>query len=197
MRYKQILFPLLGLVLTAVMASCGGRECTPKPVGYIRMDLPEKQYETYDNANLPFSFDKATEAEVVLKKDTRRLKWVDLNYPQYNAMVFLSYISMRGPNDLRGQVDTSYHLMKKHFDYASGVDEQQFFNAPDHVYGTTYKIKGQNVASTYQFWVTDSTHHFLRGALFIDCTPNNDSLAPVLNYLQEDIERLIETVKWK
>ena len=62
---------------------------------------------------------------------------------------------------------------------------------------TTYHLKGQNVASTYQFWATDSTRHFLRGSLYIDCTPNNDSLAPVLTYIQEDINHLIESIRWR
>ena len=197
MKNRHILLTVLMLLLTTLLAACGHNDYTPKPVGYIRIDLPEKHYETYDDARLPFTFEKASDAEVVWKKDNARSRYVDLTYPQFHGVVFLSYNALRGREELKGQIDTSYHLLKIHFDHSSGLDEQQFFNEPDHVYGTTCQIKGQNVASTYQFWLTDSTHHFLRGALFVDCTPNNDSLAPILEYLQSDIQHLIETVKWK
>lgn len=197
MKNKRIHLTLMLIMLTTLIGACGRNSYTPKPVGYIRFDLPEKNYETYDDARLPFTFEKASEAEVVWKKEDRRHRWLDINYPQYHGVVYLTYNAMRGSEDLKGQIDTSYRLMKIHFDYSSGLDEQQFFNEPDHVYGSTYLIKGQNVASTYQFWLTDSTRHFLHGALFIDCTPNNDSLAPILEYLQSDIQHLIETVKWK
>ena len=81
--------------------------------------------------------------------------------------------------------------------FSSGVDERQFVNVDEHVYATTYRISGQNVASTFQFWATDSVSNFLRGSLYIDCVPNNDSLAPVLEYLQQDVVHLIETLKWR
>ena len=81
--------------------------------------------------------------------------------------------------------------------FSSGIDENRFVDRPHRVSGTTYHLKGQNVASTYQFWATDSNRHFVRGALYIDCTPNNDSLAPVLEYIQEDINHLIETIRWR
>ena len=94
-------------------------------------------------------------------------------------------------------MDTSYRFVEDNFHYSSGVDENTFVDRKHRLYGTTYHLKGQNVASTYQFWLTDSTSHFLRGALYIDVTPNNDSLAPVLTYLQEDIDHLIESVRWR
>ena len=94
-------------------------------------------------------------------------------------------------------MDTSYKFLETHFNYSSGIDEQQFVDPTHRIYGTTYRLKGQNVASTYQFWVTDSTRHFLRGSLYIDCTPNNDSLAPVLTYIQEDMNHLIESIRWR
>ena len=65
------------------------------------------------------------------------------------------------------------------------------------VYGTTYRLRGSRVASTYQFWVTDSVNHFLRGALYLNKVPNNDSLAPVLEYIQADMDHLIETLRWR
>jgi len=53
------------------------------------------------------------------------------------------------------------------------------------------------VATPYQFFLTDSTHHFFRGALYYDATPNQDSLAPVNAFLLEDIQHILNTFRWK
>ncbi|MBR4738466.1 MAG: gliding motility protein GldD, partial [Bacteroidales bacterium] len=79
----------------------------------------------------------------------------------------------------------------------SGVEEQGYEDAKNKVYGTVYYLKGTKVASTCQFWLTDSSRHFLRGALYLNITPNNDSLAPVIDYMQADIEHLVETLRWR
>lgn len=184
--------------VAAVLLSCmGGETPTPKPKGYVRIDFPEKHYQEYDTSALPFVFERADDATVEVKKNERRLKWVDIKYPAYDGVIFLSYIPLRSAGDLAGEVDTSYKLLSKHFDFSSGIDERVFENAAERVYATTYRLKGKNVASTYQFWATDSVGHFLRGSLYIDCVPNNDSLAPVLEYLQRDLDHLLETLRWR
>ena len=185
------------LPLVVLFAACGEGSYTPKPKGYMRVDLPAKAYTAYDTAALPFTFERAAAASAELKRNEARLKWVDLKYPDLNGVIFLSYIPLRKPSDLAGEVDTSYQLLSKHFGFSSGVDERVFVNPESKVYATTYRLEGQNVASTYQFWATDSVRHFLRGSLYIDCVPNNDSLAPVLEYLQADIDHLLETLHWR
>lgn len=196
MKHLRTLLPSL-LAAVMFMAACGGGNETPKPQAYLRIDLPPHTYIGCDTAALPFTFEYSDQSNIVWKKDLRSEKWLDLTYPQHKGYVFLTYKSLRGPQELRGQVDTSYKFLETHFNYSSGIDEQKFVDPVHHIYGTTYRLKGQNVASTYQFWVTDSTHHFLRGSLYIDCTPNNDSLAPVLTYIQEDMNHLIESIRWR
>jgi hypothetical protein len=53
------------------------------------------------------------------------------------------------------------------------------------------------VATAHQFFLTDSTKHFLRGALYFDATPNEDSLRPVNAFLQAEMKHLIQTFRWK
>ena len=184
--------------LLVSFASCGGGgDYTPKPQAYLRIDLPAHEYEVCDTAALPFTFERSREATVVMKKGRQGEKWLDVRYPKYKGFVFLTYKPLKGTGDLAGQVDTSLKFLETHYSYATGIDESQFVDRTNRLYGTTYHLKGQNVASTYQFWLTDSTRHFLRGSLYIDCTPNNDSLAPVLTYIQEDINHLIESIRWR
>lgn len=170
---------------------------TPKPQAYLRIDLPPHSYTLCDTAALPFTFEQSSLSQIEWKKAKAGEQWFTLTYPKYKGYVFLTYKNIRGPQELRAQVDTSYQFVEGHFSFSSGVDENQFVDRPHRLYGTTYHLKGQNVASTYQFWVTDSTSHFLWGALYIDCTPNNDSLSPVLTYIQEDMNHLIESVRWR
>ena len=123
--------------------------------------------------------------------------WLDINYPQWDGVVFLTYRNLRSPDSLRSQVDESLRFLEQHYQVASGIEEQGYEDSEHDVYGTVYYLKGSKVASTCQFWLTDSTHHFLRGALYLNVTPNNDSLAPVIDYIQADIEHLVETLRWR
>lgn len=197
-RIEKILLVVVcgAALLTGAACSRGGNE-TPKPQAYLRIDMPEPAYTLCDTAVLPFTFERSNLSQLEWKKVTPREKWFTLVYPKYKGYVFLTYKAIKGEKDLREQIDTSYHIIESHFSFSSGVDENRFVDRPHRLSGTTYHLKGQNVASTYQFWVTDSVSHFLRGALYIDCTPNNDSLAPVLDYLQADIDHLIESVRWR
>lgn len=207
---KHLILFLLSFSMLSLFISCGGDvQYTPKPKGYMRVDFPDHQYYVADSmhidsdtsamdvVDLPFSFETNSGTLVTLKKNERRLKWVDIKYPAYNGVIFLTYIPLRHSGDLAGQVDTSTQLLTKHYGFSSGIDERIFVNESEHVYATSYLLKGQNVASTYQFWATDSVSHFLRGSLYIDCVPNNDSLAPVLEYLQHDMDHLVESLKWR
>ncbi|KWW30200.1 MAG: hypothetical protein AUK63_1061 [bacterium P3] len=188
----------LPLVLaTLLLAGCGGHDFTPKPAAYLRIDLPEKHYAVYDTTALPFRFECAGDCEVVWKRDNRGEKWIDLYYPKLRGVVYLSYKAIDGVDAMRAQIDTAYKFLSMHFDHSSGIDERQYVDPVHHVYATTNRLTGTHVASTCQFWATDSSSHFLRGSLYLDYTPNNDSLAPVIAYLQSDIDRLIETLQWK
>ena len=187
----------LWICLAVLATACSDSNETPKPQAYLRIDMPPHAYSVCDTTALPFTFELSNLAEVQWKKNLPRDKWFTIAYPKYKGYVFMTYKTMNGVRDLRAQIDTSYKFVEGHFSFSSGIDENKFVDREHHLSGTTYHLKGQNVASTYQFWVTDSTRHFIRGALYIDCTPNNDSLAPVLNYIQDDIDHLIETIRWR
>ncbi|MGZ5253868.1 MAG: hypothetical protein ACXWV4_05830 [Flavitalea sp.] len=45
--------------------------------------------------------------------------------------------------------------------------------------------------------MTDTTNHFIRGALYFDASPNADSLSVVNRFLEEDMKHLINTFRWK
>jgi gliding motility-associated lipoprotein GldD len=64
------------------------------------------------------------------------------------------------------------------------------------VFGTFFTLKG-NVATNYQFYLTDSTSRFVRGEILLNCRPNYDSLRPTLDYLKVDLDRMMQSFQWK
>ena len=63
------------------------------------------------------------------------------------------------------------------------------------VYGIWFPLEG-SVASPYQFFVTDSVEHYMRGSLYFNTSPNPDSMAPVIEFVKEDLEKMLETFEW-
>ncbi|MDP4963484.1 MAG: gliding motility lipoprotein GldD, partial [Salibacteraceae bacterium] len=78
---------------------------------------------------------------------------------------------------------------------ATKIDEVLIENDAERVYGIVYDFKGET-ASDLQFFLTDSTNHFLRGSLYFNVYPNKDSLAPVIDYVKTDINHMLESFKW-
>lgn len=188
----------ISLIAIFVYAACdSGQTYAPKPTTYYRITLPDKSYQTYDTAALGITFEYPTNSTVVMKKDIPSVKWIDILYPEYNGVIFLSYKKLKTSASLAMEVDTAYQLLKLHFQKSSGVEEQSYNNPEEKVFANTWRLKGQQVASTFQFWATDSVKNFVRGAVYINSTPNYDSLEPVINYIQDDARHILETLKWK
>jgi len=181
-------------VLSCLFLS-GCSEYIPKPRGYFRIDLPEKTYEAFNVPGYPYSFEYANIAKVVPKEGNPDDPfWIDIMYPQFNARIYGSYKKVE--NNFREISEDSRTFVYKHTVKADAITEQPYENEERKVYGILYELKG-NTASSIQFILTDSTHHFFRGALYFNVSPNKDSIAPVAAFIREDIIRLIETLEWK
>jgi len=174
----------------------GCSENIPKPRGYFRIDLPkEKTYETFNTPGYPYTFEYANIAKVAPKTGNPDDPfWIDIVYPQFNARIYGSYKKVE--NNFREISEDSRTFVYKHTVKADAITEQPYENEERKVYGILYELKG-NTASGIQFILTDSTHHFFRGALYFNVSPNKDSIAPVAAFIREDIIRLIETLEWK
>jgi len=191
----RIILYLLVLLLTVVgLFSCSSDQM-PKPRGYFRIDLPKKSYQPLDSA-YPFTFEYPKYATIkpdLLSPD--QPYWINLEFPQFNGSLHLSYKIV--DTNLVQYIEDTHAMAYKHISKASSIDNRLISNRYDSVYGLIFEINGLSTASPYQFFVTDSIHHFLRGALYFNVEPNNDSLAPVINFIKEDIEHLITSFKWK
>ena len=192
-RYKHSLILIVLIIFIAGLPACK-QKYTPKSSGYFRIDLPKHEYQTLDSF-FPYGFEYSKIAKIKKDKDdpSRKL-WININYPKYNGTIHLSYIAVN--NNLAQLLEDARKLAYKHTIKAESIEEQQFTNSQNKVYGILYHIKG-NTASSVQFVATDSSSHFLRGALYFMNHPNQDSLAPVIKYIDHDIKHIMETLTWK
>ncbi|NQU32643.1 MAG: gliding motility lipoprotein GldD [Bacteroidetes bacterium] len=181
------------IIISIIMISCD-QNYTPLPRGYFRIDLPEHTYKLSDTT-LPYYFEYPVYTYLQSSPQNPNQKyWLNIEYPQFKATVFLSYKEI--DNNLITYLEDSYTLVSKHIPKAEDISESLIVDRGRNVYGLIYKIEGSGAASPYQFFVTDSASHFLRGALYFNIVPNNDSLEPVINFISEDIEHLINTIQW-
>lgn len=184
----------VGLLMATVLLSCN-EDYTPKPRGFMRIDLPEQTYSIIES-DCPYSFEYADYAQFL--PDTRALSdpcWFDIHYPQFKAKMHFSYKPING--NLAEYLEDSRTLTNKHISKASNIEESLILKEDTRVFGTIYEVEGSRAASPIQFHLTDSTDHFLRGALYFNVAPNNDSLAPVIDFLRDDVLKFIETLEWK
>lgn len=210
--YLAILFLPVIIIL-----SCNSTY-TPRPAGYFRIDFPPKVYQRFEKPGFPYSFEYPVYAQVI--QDTSFFNerpenpyWINIDFPVFHSRIYISYneiggkalfkvkdksgnyIDSTGINTLTGLVKGSYELTYKHAYKASSIDDS-LFRTPSGIEGIYFKVGG-NTATANQFLLTDSTRHFLRGALYFDATPNEDSLKVVNDFLKEDMKRLINTLKWR
>lgn len=195
MKKIMIEFILVLFVTVGNIVSCNTAPYAPKPRGYFRIDLPEKQYVILDTT-FPYSFEYPT--YVSLSPDTHspyEKYWINLNFTPFKATLHLSYKEIN--ENLIKYLEDAHTLVTKHIPKADAIYDSLIVDRQHNVFGLTYEIEGSGAASPYQFFLTDSTTHFIRGALYFNTVPNNDSLQPVIDFIEQDIEHLISTLRWK
>lgn len=178
------LFALLVLVLQGCSETL-----TPRPVGYPRITFPPKCYEWYDSIT-PFGFAKPVYAQV---RRAVAAPGYDLLFPGHAATLHLTYYHR--PWALDTMAEDARRMAYKHAVRADAIEEQFYADSASRVYAVLYRIRGQ-VASSVQFYAIDSAERYLRGALYFNRRPNIDSLAPAIEFFAEDVQHLIETLRW-
>lgn len=185
---------ILLLSLSFLLLNCGNDNFTPKPKGYFRIDLPKKEYKPLEK-NCPFTFQVPTYTSLSQNKNNPdKPCWFDINFTTLNASIYLSYKPVK--NNINDFLEDSRTLAFKHTVKANDIEQKTIKYPSKKVYGLIYLIEG-DAASSYQFHLTDSTNHFIRGSLYFNNIPNQDSIQPVLDFVKEDISNIIETFEWK
>jgi len=184
---------------SCLLFSCESDDKTsyiPRPKGYNRIDLPAQKYQTLHEQH-PYNFEYSTAA--VILPDTFAMAekhWIFIYYPRFNANIQLTYKEVQNnPERLKGFIDDAYKLAGKHQIRASALQEQIIKTESGRIV-TLFQLSG-DVPSPLQFYTTDSTTHYLRGAIYFPTATKNDSLAPVIDFIQRDALRLLNTLEWR
>ena len=183
-----------------LLLSCGNKgdsqDFMPKPKGYNRIDLPVASYKQMTE-NHPFSFEYSNQA--ILKPDTVRWAephWMYVYYPAYKAVIQLTYKPLNGDKTkLAKLIDDAHKLAAKHNAKAYSIQDL-VLKTPSGKTAMLMELEGE-VPTYLQFYTTDSTKHYLRGALYFNTALKSDSLAPVIEYLKKDVIKLLNTLEWK
>ena len=210
-KYHSVSRALRRITFLFAFACCCLVACnspyTPKRKGYFRIDFPPHEYQTFNQPGYPYTFDYPVYASIARDSsffDTipENPYWININFPRFGATIYISYKDI-GLQTKRGGAGNSFDKLRddafkmtyKHTYKASSI-QPTVIQTPNGVGGIFFTVGG-NAATAQQFYLTDTTRHFLRGALYFDTTPNEDSLGIVNNFLQKDLTHLINTFKWK
>lgn len=195
-----------------IMASSCQRDFLPKPKGYNRIELPEHTYINLPDS-LPYTFEYSRLSRIHvdttwvfmnrIKQETMENAdivseryWIDLVYDTLDANIEITYKAIDGDNDLtREYMNDAFKLTSQHQIKAYAIEEKILLTPYGHT-ASVAEINGE-VPSQLQFVTTDSVKHFLRGALYFKTATKNDSLAPVIQYIKEDVIHMLNTLQWK
>jgi gliding motility-associated lipoprotein GldD len=182
---------IIGLIVVfsgILFTSCKD-DVLPKPSSQLRLDYPVAKYAAFEN-HCPFTFNMNSEAIIKEEKDCG----FTITYPKMKATIYLTYKPVN--NNIDKLLRDAQKLTYEHVIKADDILEQPFINDEKKVYGMFYKVDG-NAATNSQFYVTDSTKHFLTGSVYFYAKPNFDSIMPAADYIKNDMQTLMETLKWK
>ena len=180
-----------GLLFMAflLLNSCK-QDTLPKPPGMLALEYTKANYNRFDGQDCPYTFDKNALGKIKAEKDCSMI----IDYPKLNGSLYLTYRNVDG--NIKKLLTDAQKLTYEHVIKADNIAEQKYLNPEHNVYGMFYDVSG-NAASQSQFYVTDSTAHFITGSIYFNVRPNYDSILPAAAYLKKDIRRLMESLKWK
>ena len=194
-KYALLVF----FVFAVYLLSCNS-PYTYKKKGYFHIDFPEKEYRQFNEPGYPYSFEYPVYSSVI--KDTTFFDakpendwWINIDFPRFGSRIYISYKEVR-KNNFDSLVSDGFKMAyKKHTDISTGITDS-VMKTPNGIEGIYFSLSG-NTATANQFFLTDSVNHFLRGSLYFNTDPNEDSLSIVNDFLKQDVLHLINTLKWK
>jgi gliding motility-associated lipoprotein GldD len=182
---------ILSLLLAVSFVSCN--EYTPKPMGFVRIGKEKGEMIKFERPEFSFLYPSYAKIEL-LKPEAGQEIWFNIVYPAYQTVIYCTYIQTNA-KELPKILDDSHQLAYGHAIKAESIFQSRFTGS-GHTTGLIYDING-SVASPVQFYITDNTSEFLRGALYFNSVTKPDSIAPVVSYIRADIVQLMESLEWK
>ena len=194
-RIKKIKFSIILQMLALLFLSLACTyNYTPKPRGFLRIDLPVANYVHFEEAGLPFTFAISRQVTIELPPTESIARWLNIDYPGLCAKIYCNFHPIT-PQTFQENLDECIKLVERAAEKADAIAEKAFENRENNIYGALFLIEGESPAPI-QFMLTDSSSYFFRGALYYQFKPNMDSIAPVTAYIAKDITQLMQTFHW-
>ena len=214
-KYLVLRFGII-IFLGIFFFSCNSPYVSKKR-GYFKIDLPERKYQKFEKEGFPYSFEYPVYGDIIqdstyFDSAPENPYWINIDFPKFGGRIFLSYKQIGGKalykikqpdgkykdsfaiNEFDKMVADAFKLTNKN-DVVSSSIKQSLITTPNNISGVFFKVGG-NAATAMQFFLSDTATNFLRGALYFNVTPNSDSIKPAQDFLQVDIEHMINTFKW-
>ena len=212
----KVFFRIL-IVSCFILPGCNSPYISKKR-GYFKIDLPQRSYQKFDAPGFPYSFEYPVYANIVkdstyFDSNPENPYWINIDFPQFNGRIFLSYKTIGGNalykikqpdgtyrdslgiNIFDKMVGDAFTLTNKNNVVSNSINDS-LISTSNGVHGIFFRVGG-NAATAKQFFLSDTIKNFIRGALYFDVTPNADSLKPVQDFLQADLDHIINTFRWK
>ncbi len=186
---RRLIIEIALTVLMLLLFTACKDDVFPKPASHLRLDYPMAKYVDFED-QCPFSFEMNSNAIVKGEKDCG----FTISYPKMKATIYLTYKPVS--SNINVLLRDAQKLTYEHVIKADDISEQPYLNPSRKVYGMFYRVDG-NAATNSQFYVTDSTKHFVTGSVYFYAKPNFDSIMPAASYVRNDMQRLMETLRWK
>lgn len=180
------------LLFTLGLVACNPQEnFVPKPSTYLELKFPERDYSIYTDT-CGYSFNKPSYFTVKNVSGSQCNR--DIELTGLDGTLHLSRIDI--DTSLGVYVNYAIDKVEEHKVVATAIYDSTFIRNDVRVFGTFFELQG-NVASPFQFYLTDSTSRFVSGVVYFNTRPNYDSIKPTLDFVKKDLFELINTLEWK
>lgn len=184
----KVKWTFIVLIFTVIFLSCKDEEVLPKPKAMLRLEYDKPPMKTAETEYFNFEYNGLSQLK--LKNGSA----VSIQYPDMKASIFISHRKVN--DDIGNLIIDAQKLSYEHAAKADGIRPRAYEDPSNKVYGAFFEVSG-DAASQAQFYVTDSLNHFVTGSLYFEARPNYDSIYPAAVYLQQDMGRIMETLRWK
>lgn len=183
------------IAIIMLIHACGESIPVPKPPTYLRMDLPDHSYNSASSCGFTYSLSKEYKNSAEQTGNLGECSF-ELDLGRLNGKLYVFYYPLKANDTLSKFINFANDKVDDHKLKATAINDEKIIRTKDRVFGTFFELQG-DVATNFQFYLTDSVSHFVRAELLLNARPNYDSLRPSLDYIKKDLKEIVNTLKWK
>ena len=157
----------------------------PKPKAKLKIDLPLSSTSTYKTDVFVFEYSNSA---IVHHTDNK----VELSYPAYSASII---VNLKEFSDLDLEIYNFENSISVHEKQGAYIDANIIKDTSQNIYGVLCYLEGNNIATSSQFFFTDSTNYFVSGGLEFNRSVNNDIKAQN-SIMKLEVLNFINSFKW-